>query len=126
MAMPFEVHGRRLVFRPRRPTYLLPVVTQEDFFELARTMCQLGHQHPMVRVDCERSQVEDFVMKGTERDSIGFCVRTSCLVPLDVSCLQGNSNIADAKIEAAHGTTVFIGGQDAISESRIARTMSVR
>lgn len=95
------------------------MMPQENFLELASAVRQLGNEDPMVRVNRESAQVEDLVMKRTEGDSVGLSVRTSCLVPLDVGCIQSDGHIADAKIETAQRAAILVGDQHPISESGI-------
>ena len=48
----------------------------------------LAEHHAMLgRLDRERAQVEELVVKRAQRQPVGLDVRTADVVPLDVRCL---------------------------------------
>ena len=83
---------------------------QEDLLELPCTMHERRDENAIVLVNSEGAQIEHFVMERTERDSIGFGVWPTSLVPPNVRCLQSDRHVAYAEVESAEGTAVFVGG----------------
>jgi hypothetical protein len=119
--MPSKTFCRRQVLRLDRPADGLPVVAEQGLFELAGTMHERGDEHTMVQVDCEGAQIEEFVMQGAERQTIGFGVRAACLMPLDVGRIKPDRDVAYPNVEAAESAPVLVRREHSRPEGWVTR-----
>ena len=78
----------------------------------------LTENHSVFRgLDREHAQVKELVMQRTQGQAVGFDVRPTDVMPLDVRGLQPSRRMSDAQVEAADTAPVLVGTQHPLAKS---------
>jgi hypothetical protein len=88
----------------------LPVICQKPLSKARCTISILGDLHLSIQRDSKCASVEEFMMQDTQRESIGFDVGTTGLIPFDVGGFDPQGGFSQTDVKPTDGTGIPVHG----------------
>lgn len=121
--VPADKFPVRQPVRILRRTDRFGVVIQKHGSNRVTPIGQPGDQHPRNFVfdgQGEDTKVEEFVMKGVQRDAVPLCGKTTRHMLENMRGFQARRGMTHPKIPTRDRTAVFVGGQNLHAKLRVA------